>query len=236
VTVPASATVTSGNTSVTFSATTTDPGTTETATVTGTRGDITGSGTLEVKGTGATVTFVEAAMKGGNALTLRITIANPAPVGGISYNLSGDALSAPPATAKIAEGKTTIDVGVNTNATLTDTATTVTVTPTAGGGSKQATATVQAPTIKALYIAQSPVAGIKTVKVLVLLDGIAPSGLTYAVTLGATAVTGPTTVTIPAGALFATIDVTTKKQLVKKTVKITIGGTKYVNIVLQAQP
>jgi hypothetical protein len=235
VTVPGSVIIPEGQTSVTFTATTTEPSSTETATVTGSNGAVSGQGMLEVKGGGASVSIVETAVKGGNALTLRITIPNPAPVGGTTFNLTGDSLSVPPATAKIAEGKTTIDVGVNTNATLNDATTTVTVTPAAGGSAKQASATVQAPLIRALYLAQSPVAGVKTVKLLVLLDGIAPSGLSFNVTASTTAVTVPTTVTIPAGALFATIDVATKKQTAKKTVKITIGS-KFVNIILQAQP
>ena len=235
VTVPGSVTVLEGQSSITFTANTTEPSSTETATITGSNGAVSGQGTLEVKGGGATVTIVEAAVKGGNALTLRITIPAAAPVGGTTFNLTGDALSSPPATAKIGEGKTTIDVGVNTNATLSDATTTVSVTPAAGGATKQASTTVQAPLIRALYLAQSPVAGVKTVKLLVLLDGIAPTGLSFNVSAANTSVTIPTTVTIPAGALFATIDVVTKKQTIKKTVKLTVG-TKTINIILQAQP
>ncbi|MEZ0327431.1 MAG: hypothetical protein ACAH95_16150 [Fimbriimonas sp.] len=235
VTVPGSATVTSGNTSVQFTANTSEPGSTGTATITGTHNLVTGTATLQVTTSSATVQFLEASIKGGNALTLKITLQNPAPVGGTAFNLTGDALSTPVAQVTVPAGATTYEVGVNTNATLTDASTTVTVTPAAGGGDKTATATVLAPIFKSLNAGQLVVAGAKTTKLLILLDAIAPAGLTYAVSSSSASITVPASVTVPAGAFFATIDLTVKKSTTSKNVKITVGP-KIITIILKPNP
>ncbi len=233
--VPATATVAAGATSITFTATTTDPGVTGTATITGTQGAVTGTGNLEVTAAGTMVQFLESSIKGGNALTLKVTLQAPAPTGGTVFTLSGDALNTPPATVKVAAGATTAEIGVSTNATLTTTATTITVTPSGGGTAKTASAVVVRPAIKSLNSAITVVAGAKTVKLLVLLDAIAPAGLSYAVSSNNGAITVPSSITVPAGANYVIIDMVVKKQPGQKTVKIIVDG-KFINIVIKPNP
>ncbi|MEZ0327430.1 MAG: hypothetical protein ACAH95_16145 [Fimbriimonas sp.] len=236
VTVPGAKTVDAGASTATFTATTTDPGTSGIATVTGVRGAVTGSGTLQVYIPGASVQFVESAVKGGNALTLRITLLAQAPAGGAAFNLAGDSLSNPVPQFTVPAGATTFDLGVDTNATLVDAATTVTVTPASGGGGpKTATAMVKAPIFVALTAVQTVVAGAKTIKVQVSLDGIAPAGLSYAVSSSSAFITVPASVTVPAGEFSVNVDLTVKKTATAKSVKITIGS-KIITILLKANP
>jgi hypothetical protein len=215
-------TVAAGQTSGTFTAKTTDPGATTTVTVTGTAGAATGSGTLEVKAASVTIAFDVATIKGGNALQLTLTLLQPAPTGGLTYSLSGTSALQPPTTVTIPAGATTLAVGVGTKPVLSDTTSTLTLTN-GTGLTRTATATVRAPIFTSLVCPVTSVTGTMNIVALVVLDGPAPAGLSFAALSTTASAVIASTITVPEGQTYVAVPIAIKRRTTATSGTVKIG-------------
>jgi tartrate-resistant acid phosphatase type 5 len=138
-----------------------------------------------------------------------VTLAEPAPAGGVMVNFSSSstAVATVPASAIVAEGTTAQSLIISTKAVAVPTQ--VDISATSGGVARTATLTVVPPVLAALGLSPLRItAPCKTATGKVTLNAKAPAG-GVVINLSNTnaAVTVPTSVTIPAGATYKTFTV-----------------------------
>lgn len=167
-----------------------------------------------------------AAVIGGKSTTNNtVTLDGPAPAGGAVVNLmsSDPTVAAVPASVTVAAGATTSPVFTITT-TAVPTQTPETISATYNGVTKNATLTVNAPQIATLTLSRATVVGGKTTtENTVVLNGPAPAGgAVVMLTSGNSVVAAPqATVTVAAGAKFATFTITTTAVTSSTVVPIT---------------
>ena len=228
VTVPGSVTVSSGSSTAVFTAQTVDPGVTSTAIVTATVAGNSSTAPLEVKSEFiVNIDLMPGTIKGGNAAELVVNI-TPTPTVDKTFKLAGNNLIDAPVSITIPAGKSTVSMGIKTKPTATDAPGTLTVSNDIGF-SKTLTITVLAPTLFAVMPTLTSVTGATTVPVVVLLDSPAPASFSFAASSTVTGLaTIPATVTVPEGANFVVVNVTVKKQTIKRSTTIKIGNKSFV--------
>jgi len=208
--VPTAVRVAAGNTTATFTVTTTPTAANVTATITGKQGTASQSAFLAIlppilNG----LTLNPTTVTGGSPSTGTVTLSGPAPSGGTVVSLSSSSSDASvPATVTVAAGSTT---GTFTVFTISYPANvTATITAKLGTGSAKAVLSISAPVLAAISLNPTTVTGGSPSTGTVTLTGPASSGGTV-VTLASSssAATVPATVTVPAGQTTATFTVTT---------------------------
>ena len=137
--VPASVTVTDGNSTATFPVTTTAVATATSATITATYGAVSKTALLAVTPAVAlsAVSLNPTTVTGGSPSTGTVTLSGPAPAGGILVTVSSDhAAAVVPASVTVTDGNSSATFAVSTTAVAT--ATSATITATYGAVSKTA--------------------------------------------------------------------------------------------------
>ncbi len=237
-TVPSTVTISSGQTSATFTVTSKLTSTTLTATISATKNAATFTRDLQV----LTLTVTEVALTqstviGGVGTTTTVTLNTGAPVGGATITLvSGNAAATVPATLVFAAGSTSQTFAVNTSAVQADA--TASITASFGLTSASATLAIKAPRPTSLTIAPSSVIGsVANATGTVTLDGIAPTGgavVTLAKT--GTGATVPANVTVAAGQTTATFTITSQLVSTDQNVDVSAtfaGTTKSASVTIQ---
>ena len=239
-TVPASVTVTSGNSSANFTITTAQVASSANATITTTLGASTKTAALTVNPLYASsVTLTPSTITGGNSVSGSITLTGPAPTGGLSVGLTSSSASATgPATVTVAAGQTTASFTVTTS--NVGSSTTSTITATSAGGSSTATLSIIPLAVSSLTFSSMTINSSATTGT-VTLNGPAPTGgsVVTIVNQWPTFVSAPSTITIPAGQTSGTFTASTSQmfqipfttdftaQLNGSSVKTTISVASY---------
>ena len=209
-TVPSSVTVAAGAMSATFTVTTTPYSGTYSAMITARADGASRTADLTVEPTSVSgLTLNPSTVTGGNSSTGTVTLAGPAPSGGVVVKLSSSSPDATlPSTVSISSG------GTSANFTIATTPYTGTYTPTItaseGGVAKTALLTVNPTAVSGLTLNPTTVIGGSTSTGTVTLAGPAPSGgVTVKLSSSSPDATLPSTVPIAAGGTSATFTITT---------------------------
>ncbi len=155
------------------------------------------------------VTINPTTVYGGSGASLVISLASPAPSGGVLVNLSSsDAFAFPvPATATVPVGQTSVTVGILTG-NVTESKS-VTVTASNSMNSAQGNATVT-PLLKQVVLNPTSVRGGLAASIQVQLNGPAPTGgVVVSLSSSSSSASVPSTVTVNAGATSASANVST---------------------------
>lgn len=183
------------------------------------------SGALTVRSTGpALVKIAPVAVAGGKSAVGTVTLTEPAPVGGLTVQLSSNTGSVTvPTSVVIPAGKT---VGTFTAQTSGVTKTTIgTITATVNGLSASGTLTVLGTPLVTFTLAPTAVSGGQSVLGQVTIAAASSADTVIEVTSAVPAtVQVPATVTIPAGKKSATFTVTTSKVPKAVSVKVTASS------------
>ena len=183
------------------------------------------SGALTVRSTGpALVKIAPVAVAGGKPAVGTVTLTEPAPVGGLTVQLSSNSGSVTvPTSVVIPAGKT---AGTFTAQTSGVTKTTIgTITATVNGLSASGTLTVLGTPLVTFTLAPTAVSGGQSVLGQVTIAAASSADTVIEVTSAVPAtVQVPTTVTIPAGKKSATFTVTTSKVIKAVSVKVTASS------------
>lgn len=174
----------------------------------------------------STLTLSPIGVTGGNPSTGTVTLTSPAPASGVTVMLtSSDPSVTLPASVTIAQGDTTATFAVTTTPVPADV--NVTISAAGFGTTLNATLAVVRPVPALLSFSPAAIPGGGSGVGTVFLSGISPAGDTT-VTLQSTdsAVTVPTTVTVPAGQTQVSFAVNTTKVPVDRVVAVhaTAGG------------
>ena len=174
----------------------------------------------------STLTLSPIGVTGGNPSTGTVTLTSPAPASGVTVTLtSSDPSVTLPASVTIAQGDTSATFTVTTTPVPADV--NVTISATGFGTTLTATLAVVRPVPALLSFSPAAIPGGGSGVGTVFLSGISPAGDTV-VTLQSTdsAVTVPTTVTVPAGQTQVSFAVNTTKVPVDRVVAVhaTAGG------------
>jgi hypothetical protein len=183
------------------------------------------SGALTVRSTGpALVKIAPVAVAGGKSAVGTVTLTEPAPVGGLTIQLSSNTGSVTvPTSVVVPAGKT---VGTFTAQTSGVTKTTIgTITATVNGLSASGTLTVLGTPLVTFTLAPAAVSGGQSVLGQVTIAAASSADTVIEVTSAVPAtVQVPATVTIPAGKKSATFTVTTSKVIKAVSVKVTASS------------
>jgi hypothetical protein len=206
---PASVTVTAGATTATFAVTTASVNAATIVAVSATyNGTRNANLTINPPSAGS-LTLSPTAVVGGSSSTGTVTLNGPAPAGGVVVTLSDNNGSAQtPANVAIAAGATSATFTITTTAVASATSVSVSATY---NTTRNATLTINPPTLTSLTLNPSTVVGGNSSTGTVTLNGPAPSaGSVVALTSSRTsAAQVPSSVTIPSNANSATFTVTT---------------------------
>ena len=228
--VPPNVTVAAGQTTATFVINTTVTATT-TVTITASYKGSSLDAPLEVDAAPVaivptTLILAPDSVNGGASSQATVTLAGPAPTGGLAVALtSSDPAAQVPASVTVPAGATSTTFTVTTSAVTQQVV--ATLTASANGVSVTAPLTVLAPTLERLVLAPSSLPGGQTSMGTLTLTFAAPAAGAV-VTLGSDnpAAVVPASVTIPSGGTTATFSVTTKPvpQTLIATITATLGG------------
>ena len=208
--VPASVTVPAGATTATFNVGTSAVGSDSTATISASGGGASASAILTVTAPRVTsVTVNPASVVGGASSTATVTLSSVAPTGGLTIAVtSNQAFATVPATVTVASGTISTTFTVATTPVTADG--TVTIAASVNGSSANALLKVTAPKVLQLTLAPSVVNGGVSSTGTVTLSSAAPAGgVAVNLTSNQAFATVPSSVTVPAGALFTTFTVQT---------------------------
>ncbi len=174
----------------------------------------------------ATITITPPAVTGSFNATGTVTLAGPAGTGGEKITLSSSAKAVASVTARVTvpQGQTSVTFTVTTSPV--NNSRLVTITGTAPDATTAtATITVDPPSISGLGISPNDVvAVVGTATGTVVLNAPAPSnGTKVTLTRSDTKVVIPNSVTVPAGSIYGTFNITTRQ--VPSTTVVTITGT-----------
>ena len=227
--VPASVTVAAGAMTATFTVTTSAVTTSTNVTVTGTYGTQS-SATLTVNPpTFSSLSLSPTSLAGGNSSTGTVRLSGPAPTGGIPIPLSSNntAVAQVPASVTVAAGATTATFTVTTTPITTSTQVVISGTY---GVTRNATLTVNAPTLSSVTRSPSSVVGGNNSTGTVTLNGPAPAGGVVVTLQSNNTVVAqvPVSVSIAAGSRTATFTITTTAVATQTSVTIsaTYGATR----------
>lgn len=208
-TVPASVTVPSGSSSVTFTVTTIPVSANAAAKVTATLGTASTTASLEVTAPAlVSVTANPSSVQGGQAATGTVTLGSAAPSAGMTVTLSSSSGSATvPSSVTVASGATTATFNITTKPVTSSV--TVTLSAMIGSTKVKGTLTVTTPpSITNLSLAPSKVYGGLTSTGTVVLKSNVPIDTVVALSSTNSSVAKPqATVTVPAGSNSATFTV-----------------------------
>jgi len=208
--VPATATVTAGNTTATFTITTAGVSSVTTAHISATYNSVTPTpATLTINPLAiSSVSVNPTTVAGPNSSTGTVTMAGPAPAGGITVSLqSNNSAASVPATVNVAANATSATFTVTTIAVPTSTP--ATITATYASVNVTTTLTVN-PLLSAVSVNPTAVVGPTSSTGTVTLAGPAPSGgITVSLLSNSGAASVPATVNVAANATSATFTVTT---------------------------
>jgi hypothetical protein len=221
--VPATATVVAGGTTVHFPVKTHPVGTAITATITGEYLATQTASLTIVPQLLSSLSVSPATVQGGNSSTGTVTLAIPAPAGGIDVALSSDnAAATVPASATVASGATTATFTVATSPVVVPTSATISATH--AGITLTASLAIVPPALSSLSMSPVSVAGGNSSSGTVTLVNPAPAGGAL-VTLSddSPSATTPASVTVPEGATTAAFTVTTVG--VGTTTNVTISAS-----------
>ena len=224
-TVPSTVTISSGQTSATFTVTSKLTPTTLSATITASKNAATFTRDLQVLTLTVTeISLTQLTVIGGVGTTATVTLNTGAPVGGATITLaSGNAAATVPATLVFAAGSTSQTFAISTSAVQADTS--ATITASFGLTSASASLAIKAPRPTTLTIAPSSVVGsVNNATGTVTLDGIAPTGgAVVTLVKTGTGATVPANVSVAAGQTSATFTITS--QLVSSDQNVDISAT-----------
>ncbi|HEV2473939.1 MAG TPA: hypothetical protein VGS41_14785 [Chthonomonadales bacterium] len=222
--VPSGITVPAGQTSATFTVTTSEVQSPASATITAAANGIQAASVLAVQAlTVSSVTLSANPVVGGSSLTGTVTLSAAAPPGGQAVSLSSSSTltATVPASVNVPAGSlsgsfpiTAFQVSAQTN---------VTITAATNGSQQTATLTVQTISVYGLSLTPNPVAGGNKVTGTVTLSGAAPAGgqvVDLSTTSSSTAAPPPS-ITVAAGATSAQFTITTSPVQTTANVVIT---------------
>ncbi len=224
-TVPATVTVPSGQSDVTFTIKTSPVSAYKLVTITGKNGKTSMTAGLSINPPSLqSVTLTPTAVAGGTQPTGTITLSGPAGAGGIVVKLSSSlALATVSATVTVAAGKTSAPFTVKTTAVAAQK--TATITAKFGSASPTATLTINPPTVNSLTLNPTSVVGGKSSTATVTITSPAPTtGLVITLSANGSSATVPATITIPSGKTSAIFTVKTVKDTSATTSTITAGN------------
>lgn len=226
-TVPTTVTVQAGQTSASFTVTTTAVTNDTPVTISANQGGTTLTATLTVQiPILGSLSLSPSSVIGGNSATGTISLVRAAPDGGLIVNLSSDNLLATVATTL------TIPAGSNSGTFVihtsgTQSATTANISMSGQGVTRTAALTINPATLSTLTVSPSNVQGGQSTSGTVTLSGQAPStGVVVNLSSSSSSATVPASVKIAAGASQAVFSVTTKPVPKSITVTLTakLGG------------
>jgi len=224
VTVPSSVTIAAGQTSASFTVSTTTVGVTVNAIISGTLGLATKTATLTVSAPNfVSVQLIPSTVVGGASSAGAVNITSAAPAGGMTIALSSNSTASGvtvPSSATIAAGQTSGSFTVSTTAV----AATVNaiISGTLGSTTQTAPLTVTAPTLISVQLNPSSVVGGTSSNGTVNLSSAAPAaGLVVVLSSNSTGVTVPSSVTVAAGQTSAAFTVSTTAVAANLTAIIT---------------
>lgn len=211
--VPAEVTVEEGETTATFSISTSTVGTDTVVTISGTYLGGTANDTLTVlAAVPIGLSINPSSVVGGNSATGTVTLSGEAAAGGITITLVSDTLAViVPASVTIPEGETSVDFEIQTTGVPVDTVGTVTAS--SGAASVQDTLSITATQLASIRFNPSRVRGGSFTAMTVTLDSAAPAGgaVVDLISSDPSLATIPATITIPAGETSRTISVPTRR-------------------------
>ena len=226
--VPSTATVPEGETEATFDIDTTTVTNNTTATITGTFMLSSASATLDIlAAVPISLSITPSSVVGGQTATGTVTLSGQAPSGGVVVSLSSDnGAVIPPASVVVVEGQSSTSFVINTLGVAVTT--TATVTASVGSVSVMDTLTVTPAALIELSFMPSRVRGPATTTMTITLSAQAPPGgaVVSMTTSDPTLANIPPTVTIPAGATFRSVTITTRRvsRTLATLVSATYGG------------
>ncbi len=223
--VPPSLTIPAGATSATFTIATVSVAASTQATISVSYGGTTKTAALTVLPNTVltTVSVAPTSVSGGVSAQGAATLSGPAPAGGAVVQLSSNsAFARVPASVTVPAGSTSATFTVTTSAVTTSTQ--ATISATYGGTTKTTTLTVlPAAALAGISLSPASVIGGASSKGTATLSGPAPSGGAVVQLRSSSSVARlPSSVTIRAGATYATFTITTRK--VAATARVTISG------------
>ena len=223
--VPATVTVPSGQSDVTFIVKTAGVSAYKLVTITAKNGKAVETAALSINPPSLTsVTLSPSVVVGGVTSTGTVTLTGPAGAGGIVVKLSSSLTSATVSSSvTVPSGKTSTTFTVKTSAVAAQK--TATITAKFGAASPTATLTLNPPTVKSVTLNPTSVVGGKSSTATVTVTSPAPStGLVITLSASASIATVPATVTIASGKTSTTFTVKTVKVTSSTTSTITAGN------------
>ncbi len=223
--VPASVAVGANKGSATFSATTAQPIASTAVKVTATAGSVTLSATLTVNRTASVLaSFDVSSVTGGQAILATISLLSPAPTGGATVTLaSSNAALTPRASITIPAGQSSVTFGVATVPVVGVTSATLTATlPTKQAAT--AAVSVEPPVVLSVTPAAARTIGGTPTFAVVILNGPAPTGLSYSCSSNNADLVVPASLAVTKGQLSAVLNMTTKTVTSSTPVKVTVGS------------
>ena len=208
--VPSSATVASGQTSATFTVTTTPTAAKVAASIKATEGSSSQKAVLTINAPVlSALSLNPGSVTGGASTTGTVTLSGPAPSAGIVLSLASSSPEATvPSSVTVSSGKASVTFTVSTIPTPAKVAATITAQE--GSSSRKAVLTINAPVLSALSLNHSSVTGGASATGTVTLSGPAPSAGTVVTLYSSSAdATVPSSVTVASGKTSATFTVAT---------------------------
>lgn len=226
--VPATMTVAAGQTSGTFTVTTSGVDSSSTANISAASGGVTVTTPLTVTPPGVqSVTLNPTSISGGSTSTGTVTLNGQAGPSGVSVALASDSSAATvPSTVTVAAGKSSATFTVST--TGVDSQTTANISASLNSTTQSAPLTIGVAKISSLTLSPTTVRGGTSSTGTITLNGLAgPSGVVVNLSSDNSAATVPITVSIPAGKVSATFTVSTSGVDSQTVATLTagLGGT-----------
>ena len=210
-TVPSSVTVAQGQTSASFTITTTAYPANVNSTITARQGSASAKAVLTIDAPVlASLALNPTTVTGGSTSTGTVTLTGPAPSAGTAVTLSSSSACATvPASVTVAAGATSATFTVSTTPYSSNISATITAAR-SGSTSQKAVLSISAPVLASLTLNPTTVTGGSSSTGTVTINGPAPSaGTAVTLTSSSADATVPGSVTVPAGATSATFTVTT---------------------------
>ncbi|WP_162179802.1 hypothetical protein [Bryobacter aggregatus] len=242
-TVPSSITIPAGQLSGSFSITTTNPGSPQTATITAASTGNSKTASLTVNPAGpqlvslASVSLSMSSLTGGTATTGTVTLTAPAPVGGATVNLqSGNAAATVVGSLTIPAGATSANFAVSTLAVASSANALISAT---SANTVSQMLNVLAPCLSGLNLSLNSVLGGQGLSGTVTLTGPAPAGgLSVPLLYTGLGVSGPASILVPQGSNTANFSIATSPVgvLLSSVIQGVLNGCAPVSVNLSVNP
>ncbi len=239
VSLPLQATVPAGATSVNVDAVTTAVASDTDVAITATLGTVSKSVTLTVAAPVASaISVTPTSVLGGTSATGTVTLSGPAPAGGRVVTLSSNLTAASvPSSVTVAAGASTATFTITTTSIAYSAAATLSASN--NGVTVTTSMTVRGPAPTTVTLSPTSVAGGRTSTATITLEAAAPSGgVVVDLSSSIADATVPANVTIPAGAVKASVIVTTRavSANVSASIRATVNGTTRTGTLVIAAP